>query len=138
MNKLFLLLPLLLAACTDPVVVIPGGQLSGVVAEAPERWTSVADVVQLETRPSDPYSVNIWALVDQGNLYLATDKAQWLPHIAEDNRVRLSSDGIIYELAATPVTDPSEKASMLAAYKKKYNYDAEGNSMSSPFRLSKR
>ena len=58
MNKLFLLLPLLLAACTDPVVVIPGGQLSGVVAEAPERWTSVADVVQLETRPSDPYSVN--------------------------------------------------------------------------------
>ena len=46
-------------AC-GPIVMIPGGELSGTPAPVPESWdfTNEVDTIQLETRPEDPYSVN--------------------------------------------------------------------------------
>ncbi|MBT4162739.1 MAG: hypothetical protein HOC70_12955 [Gammaproteobacteria bacterium] len=129
-------LPLvLLTACADPIVMIPGGKLKGEVTAVPATWVSVPEVVQLETRPADPYSVNIWALTANGNLYFATDKAKWLEYITEDNRVRLRADNAIYELKAIQVTDETEIASLVAAYKRKYDYDVDG-SMGDAFRLT--
>ena len=45
-----------------PFVLLPGGRLDGSPAPTPSNWssTSEVDTVQLETRPEDPYSVNIW------------------------------------------------------------------------------
>ena len=62
-----LLLCLLLgqaAACGGPFLVFPGGSLSGEVASAPPGgWPALeSGVFAVETRPGDPYSVNIWAV----------------------------------------------------------------------------
>ena len=38
----------------------------------PDGWTftNEVDTVQLETRPGDPYSVNIWCVAIEGALYV--------------------------------------------------------------------
>ena len=59
--------PLLLAAtalalgCGGPFLIVPGGALSGDVVEpVPSDWSFVeSSFVDLETRPSDPYSVEL-------------------------------------------------------------------------------
>ena len=107
---------------------------------APASWSSVPDVIQLETRPDDPYSVNIWALVESGNLYLATENARWLAHIRADDRVRVRIEGMLYALRAEKVTEVEEMNRLAAAYKKKYDYEIDTTSFASAnaFRLMAR
>ena len=53
---------LLLAAC-GPLGPFPSGELSGELETEPvSDWSFLAahETVQLETRPDDPYSLNIW------------------------------------------------------------------------------
>ena len=40
------------------------GELNGEVTPVPQTWSNVAsaDIIQFETRPADPYSVNLWVL----------------------------------------------------------------------------
>ena len=77
-----------------PIVMIPGGELSGNVEPTPANWafTDAVDTVQLESRPSDPYSVNVWAVAVGDDLYIAAGsgtETAWAQNIAEDDRVRL-------------------------------------------------
>ena len=60
---------LALAACGGPFLVFPGGALSGEVVEEPVRdWSFVDDAfVDLETRPDDPYSVELNYIVRDGS-----------------------------------------------------------------------
>ena len=118
---------LFLAACTDPFIGIPGGQLKGEATSAPDSWTSVPDVIQLELRPADPYSINIWAVADEGNLYVATTETKWVPFIAENNAVRVRFDGKVYELQAQKVETEAEAMSLSAAYSAKYEYVMSGD-----------
>ena len=131
---------LTLVGCTDPLISVPGGKLKGEPAAAPASWSSVPDVIQLETRPDDPYSVNIWALVESGNLYLATENARWLAHIRADDRVRVRIEGMLYALRAEKVTEVEEMNRLAAAYKKKYDYEIDTTSFASAnaFRLMAR
>ena len=122
---LVLLLTLSLAACSEPFIGIPGGELQGTLTKAPASWGEVPDTVQLETRPSDPYSINIWAVSILGNLYVATTgDANWLAFIAADPRVRLRIDGKLYELLATRTTNAAEMAAVAEAYAAKYDYSS--------------
>ncbi len=136
-----ILLTVMLGACTDPFIVIPGGSLTGDVAATPDSWATVPETVQLETRPDHPYSVNIWAVADEGNLYVATRKAKWISFIVADARVKLRIDGNVYELLAEEVQDARELGQVAMAYSKKYDIDpmdnwvAEGGRV---FRLSAR
>jgi len=132
-----LALLLTLVGCTDPLISVPGGKLNGEPTAAPASWSSVPDVIQLETRPDDPYSVNIWALVKSGNLYLATENARWLAHIKADDRVRVRIDGMLYALRAEQVTEVEEMNRLAAAYREKYEYEIESTSFASAnaFRL---
>ncbi len=132
-----LALLLTLVGCTDPLISVPGGKLNGEPTAAPASWSSVPDVIQLETRPDDPYSVNIWALVESGNLYLATENARWLAHIKADDRVRVRIDGMLYALRAEQVTEVEEMNRLAAAYREKYDYEIESTSFASAnaFRL---
>ena len=114
-----------LSACSDPIVGIPGGKLKGKVQTPPETWSHVPDVVQLETRPSDPYSINIWAVVSEGNIYVATREAKWVPFIAEDPAVRVRIDRKLYNLSANPVTDVEERLRVAQAYQRKYDYETD-------------
>ena len=123
------LLALLAVAC-DPIVMIPGGELSGDVVPIPESWafTDEFDTVQLETRPADPYSVNIWAVAAGDAIYIASGsgaEAKWSQNIAEDHRVRLRVDDSIYELVATEANDDVSRTLFIEAAKKKYDFDPD-------------
>ncbi len=100
------------SGCNGPIAVLPGGKLDGQVASAPSGWGFAGDygTVQLETRPEDPYSVNIAYTVMDGSLYInaGDTETQWVKNMTANPLVRLRLDGVLYELRAERVTDSAE------------------------------
>jgi hypothetical protein len=100
-----------LAACGGPFLVFPGGALRGeVVSEAPTDWSFVDDAfIDLETRPEDPYSVELNYIVKDGKLYIdPAEGREWFEHIKADPRVRVRFGGKVYLLEAVLVGRPGE------------------------------
>lgn len=128
---LLLTLSTLLAGCDEPFIVMAGGALTGETDDPPLDWTPLneVEVVQLETRPEDPYSVNVWMIARGKNIYVATGtgETRWTRNIAENPDVRLRVDGKIYALEATRVTDETEKIDIGNEYVKKYGVDDDDN-----------
>jgi hypothetical protein len=112
------------AGCGGPVLLLPGGALEGDVVATPSSWsfTDAVDTVQLETRPADPYSVNIWVTAMGENLYLhaGANRATWVENLEADPNVRLAVDDSIYELAAARVEAQEEFDRFSDAYEQKY------------------
>ena len=103
---------------------MPGGKLEGAPTPIPQSWvfTDEVDTVQLETRPADPYSVNIWVIAMDPSLYVhaGASRSTWVENMEADPNVRLKVDDSIYELTATRVTEQTEFDRFIAAYEKKY------------------
>ncbi len=131
---LALLAPL---ACGGPVGPLAGGRLRGETHKGPvESWDFAAPVetIQLETRPEDPHSVNVWSATVEGRLYVPssmilgpetpTERA-WVRHATDDPRVRLRIDGTIYAAEARRVEGVEYEAA-LAALDRKYAQDPAG------------
>ncbi len=100
-----------LAGCGGPLLVFPGSELTGeVVAEPVADWSFVDDVwFELETRPDDPYSVQLNYFVKDGKLYIDPAEGRvWLEYIREDPNVRARFDGKLYPLRAVLVGGPGE------------------------------
>ena len=120
-----------LAMACEPLYMLPGGTLSGEVASAPDEWSVATglEVIQLETRLADPYSINIWGAGLGPDLYVATGSGgtTWTEFIARDPRVRVRMGEVIYELSAVQVDDARERAQVAAAYVAKYALDPEDN-----------
>ena len=117
---------LVLAACSEPFGPFSGGELTGRRAAPPARWSDVPDVVQLEVRPSDPYSVNVWSVGIGADLYVATrEEGDWVAHLQSDAGVRLRMDGAVYALRAAAVRDAAERRRVVEAYLRKYAVDAD-------------
>ncbi len=116
---------LALAACSEPFATIPGGQLSGAMNDPPVQWETVPETVQLETRPTNPYSINIWSVGIGRDLYVATsaDGTTWSGFIAEDRAVKVRMGDRLYPLHAAQVDDPGERGRVAAAYLEKYDVD---------------
>ena len=116
---------LLAVSGCEPISSIPGGELAGVVQDAPPEWSQVPETLQLETRPTDPYSVNIWGVGLEKHLYVATasHETNWVPFITSDPSVRVRLDGSLYPLRASLVEDSDERARVAAAYDEKYAVD---------------
>jgi len=117
---------LLSIGCGGPLVMIPGGKLSGTVQPVPSDWafSDEFEDVQLETRPSNPYSVNIWGVADGDRFYIASGRgleSTWAKHIEADSNVRLRIGEQLYELRAVRTDDPQDRVRFLAAVKKKYD-----------------
>ena len=74
-------------------------------------WSFVADTfVDLEVRPSDPYSVELNYIVKEGRLYIdPAEGRRWLDYIREDPRVRVRFSGKVYPATAVLVEDPAER-----------------------------
>jgi hypothetical protein len=129
MRILIVLIALSGALACGPLVMIPGGRLSGTVAPVPDDWSFSDDVetVQLETRPDDPYSVNIWGVAVGDEFYVASGKSDnaWATHIAADDRVRLRVDESIYELRAVRDDSADGRERFLAAAKAKYDFEPD-------------
>ena len=121
----------LLGACGDPIMILPGGALSGTVTAPPADWAQLAQVktIQVEFRPSDPYSHNIWAVGIGPDLYIATSGSgtRWTPFVAADPRVRARVGSQLFELSAVPVTDTDERTRVASAYQKKYDIEPNDN-----------
>jgi hypothetical protein len=118
-----LLLALGMAAsvgCNGPTGVVPGGALDGSVATVPSDWSAALDygTCQLETRPQDPYSVNIVCTVVDGSVYLnaGNTETNWVVNLAEDPAVRVRIEGELYEMRAERVTDEGEIGAFAAAW----------------------
>ena len=94
-----------------PLLLIPGGELYGeVVTESVTDWSFVTDpFVDLETRPDDPYSVEVNYVVKDGQLYIeSAEGRRWLAHIRTDPRVRVRFGDKVYPLRAVLVGRPGE------------------------------
>ena len=103
---------LLALGCGGPFLIFPGGALSGeVVTEPVDDWSFVDDTfVDLEVRPSNPYSVELNYVVKAGRLYIDPGEGRrWLDYIREDPRVRVRFDGKVYPATAILVEDPVER-----------------------------
>ena len=135
---------LALFGCADPIGPFAGGALSGQNMAAPAVWEGVPDAVQLEVRPADPYSVNVWAVGVGPALYVAGDPEgkNWISYIRADGNVRVRMDDAVYSLAAVEVDDADERRGVVDAYIAKYEEDpADGLSFvadGSIFRLQPR
>ena len=109
----YLTIPCLLAvtACGGPIGIIPGGELSGEEASA-DAWSEVitdSRTLDLETDPSDPYSVRIGFVFRDGRLYIdPAEGRRWYEKLVGDPSVRVRIDGLVYRARAVRVTDPTE------------------------------
>lgn len=120
-----------LSGCAEPFIVMAGGELTGEVTDPPADWSEFNDeeIIQLETRPEDPYSVNIWMIASGPDLYVATgdDPTRWSRIIEENPDVRVRIRGRIYELEAYRVEDVEEKTAIGNEYVRKYKVDDDDN-----------
>ena len=119
----------LLGAC-EPVFIFAGGELSGTDEAHPESWDFAAEVdtVQIETRPGDPYSVNVWGVGVGADFYVAASdgpEARWAQAIEADGNVRLKVAGRVFPLAAERVEGAEELARVVDAYAAKYDVDRD-------------
>lgn len=100
--------------CSGPLPFMSGGALEGAVEPPPPEWNFGTDygVFQLETRPQDPYSVNLAYTILNGVFYVyaGDTETEWVRHMEVDPRVRVRHDGRIYELEARRVVEPGENA----------------------------
>ena len=142
-----LILPLILvvlAGCSEPFIVFAGGELSGHEQTPPDDWSQLEseELFQLETRPNDPYSVNIWAVGIGEDAYIGTgpDGTNWSSYIQDDPRVRLRVGETLYPLLAHPVTEREERRRVALAYAEKYGMDPDENWLKDAlvFRLDRR
>jgi hypothetical protein len=102
-----LVLLLLLSGCQAAFLTFPGGRLSGPEVHASSfSFASEFELLQLEVRPSRPYSV--WLRVEMYNDILYIDAAasrRWHGYMKDDSRVRIKLGDKVYPATATPVTD---------------------------------
>ena len=98
-----------LAACSGPFMVFPGGAIAG--DTAPYDLNAVdpqVSVLQLETNPADPYSVNLGFFRIGEDIYIdPAEERRWYQHIKADPRVRIRFDGstVVHEMQTEVVTD---------------------------------
>ncbi len=115
----------------EPIGPIPGGELSGeLVTSYVADWgfSNSEENLQLETRPADPYSVNVWFVASGPRLWIACARgveAGWGANMIADPRVRLRIDGKLYERTAVRVTDQAEIDEAIVLYKTKYDYQRD-------------
>jgi hypothetical protein len=114
----------ILVGCSGPFLLLPGGELEGPVAETPDDWgfTDEVSTVQVETRPEDPYSINIWAVALGDSLYLhaGANRTAWVDNLEQDPRARVAIEGTLYEVSASRVEDPEEFLRFAQVYEEKY------------------
>ena len=107
----------------------PGLWLSGQVVTTPVTDWSFAtkyrtDKVQTRTWYLIPHSVTTGFIVHDGQLYLTSNFAagvpfpqgkMWVANVMRDPHVRLKFGNNLYDCTLSPVTDPDERAAVLAA-----------------------
>jgi len=111
---------LMVAACDGPPHFMAGGALSGAVSDVPATWRLEEDsgLAQLETRPEDPYSINLTYVQMDGRFYIyaGDSRTNWVKHIEQDPLVRIRVDDTIYPARAVRVTGDDEITAFAAIW----------------------
>jgi len=118
-----------LVACRQPKDERPGMWLRGEQSEKQVMdWSfaAKADEIFIETRPwyGIRHSTTIWCVVLDNVLYVGSygdEKKSWEKNIARNREARLRIDGVLYEVALTPVTTKTLETSLDTAYNAKYD-----------------
>lgn len=109
-----------------PLGPIPGGAFQGPVSDAEPDWSNIEDVIELEIRPDDPWSLSVWNVVIDGELYVPSGSGasrRWPPVALADPRIRVRTGGQIYERRIEKLEDGETRARALAAIAEKYDFD---------------
>ncbi len=90
--------------------MFPGGRLSGRESPALADFSHLGDgVLALETRPADPYSVNINFTVRDGAVLIDPGEGRrWLAYLRADPRVRVRIGDQVYPMTAVLMGAPGE------------------------------
>ena len=109
-----------------------GGKLDSIVTPVPETWSNITsvDIIQIETNPSEAYSVKLWVTVMDNMPYIhAGDTlSTWVEHQQLNPELMLENDGKLYELMAERVTSADEFKRLGKIYNAKYgNYPRNPN-----------
>lgn len=103
---------LIFAGCEGPFVFMSGGALTGTVGEVPATWQlpEASAMAQLETRPEDPYSINLVYVQLNNNLYVyaGDTRTNWVKHIEENPLVRIRIGETIYQTRAVRIENREE------------------------------
>ena len=147
---LVLLLVVLRITGFNPIGDIPGAGnypglwLSGELVTTPVTDWSFAteyrtDKVQTRTWYMIPHSVTTGFIVYNGQLYLTSmfragvpfpQGKMWVSDVMRDPHVRLKFGDKLYDCVLYPVTDPDERAAVLASRAKQYPQPAASNTTS--------
>jgi hypothetical protein len=118
-----ILLGLLVTGCAE-YLPIPSGALEGNVQPLPLSFDKITQdkIIQLETRTSEAYSVNLWVVEVAGypHVFAGDNKARWVENIEQNSNVRLRSGDEIFEFEAVRVNDPEIFALFSEAWEAKY------------------
>ena len=121
-NLIIVLSAVILVGCE--YLPISGGQLKGTVAPLPDDLSGIAavDIIQLESNPAEPYSVNLWIVEVDGGLHVfaGDNRSAWVENIAADPSVRLGVNGSLYEMTATRITSAEVMERFAAEWDAKY------------------
>ncbi len=122
--RLIAMSSLFLVASCAPFLLLPGGKLEGTAAPTTSDWAFTDEVktVQLETRPEDPYSVNIWAVGMGPLLYVhaGAKRSRWVENMEANPDVRVRIEDKLYDLQASRVEGQDEFTRFSNAYEEKY------------------
>jgi len=126
-----------------PLGPIPGGAFEGKVSPEPHPdWSRIEDVIELEIRPENPWSLSVWGVEVDGDLYVPSAsgaRRRWTPVALADPRVRVRTGGQIYERRIEKLEPGATRTRVLRALAQKYGFDAEDDDGSTwIFRLGPR
>ncbi len=111
-----------------PLGPIPGGAFAGSVDANPDpEWGDMEKVIELEIRPEQPWSLSVWNVVIDGELYVPSargEQRRWTSVALADPNVRVRTHGRIYEQRIEQVTDPALRRKIGEAVVDRY--DLEG------------
>lgn len=107
-----------------PLGPIPGGAFQGAVNPAPNPdWSNLEEVIELEIRPSKPWSLSVWNVVVDGEVYVPSAmgaRRRWTAVVLDEPLVRVRTHGQIYEMRIERVTDPALRQRVGQAVVKRY------------------
>ncbi len=129
-SPLVLSLVLVLSVGCEPFMMFAGGELAGTPKPVPRDWrfSDAYEEVQLETRPEDPYSVNIWGVSVGRRFLIASGRGMenaWAQHIEANPNVRLRIGDDIFELRAVRTDDGMDRRMFLSAAQRKYDLEPD-------------
>jgi hypothetical protein len=124
----------------------PGLWLSGTVVNAPVTdWSFVSqfktDKLQTRTWYMIPHSVTTGYILHNGQLYITSmfgkgvpfpEGKSWVKNVMRDPHVRLKFGDNLYDCTLSPVTDPDERAAVLAPRAKQNPQLLASNSADGP------